>query len=70
MMHLTQTLKKYILCCNYPTTFNVAPLLILYRVDSFSITMHPSDGLPEHEPPCIKNPLRPHIEFVDAGYNS
>ncbi len=37
--------------------------MILYRVDSFSITMHPSDGLPEHEPPCMRNPLRPHIEF-------
>ena len=54
----------------YPTTLSVAPLLILYRVDSFSITIHPSDGFPEQLPPCIRNPLRPHILFEATGYNS
>jgi hypothetical protein len=46
-------------------TLRVAPDLIRYLVDSDSMTMQPSEGLPEHEPPWIRKPERPHMLFEE-----
>ena len=35
-----------------------------------SITMQPSEGLPEHPPPWIRKPERPHMLLEASGYRS